>query len=162
MLSSFGMTLSVCLAVDTLPEGDGISDGSVYTLSDSNANNANAELYSGYALYDEVYSLMSAKQSEVSKIKEEFYKENPKDSSAAGRIARYSGMSRADAEIALGYASYLALVENYDASARFAFGRIDIEHPIVMIDDEKIKETIYGFWQGKMEFADLRNRNQVA
>lgn len=141
---------------------ENIANGSAYALSGSNVDNGSVEEYSGFALYNTVYSLMSEKQSAVSKIREEYYAKYPKDNSPAGRIARYSGMSKAEAEIALGYASYLAMVNNYDASTRFAFGGFRIEQPLTIVDDAEIKETIYGFWQGKMEFADLRNRNQVA
>lgn len=148
-----------CVNVD-----DDIATGAAYTLSESNGNVADIELYSGYVLYDKVYALVNDSQSKVSLFREEYYKENPKDESPAGKIARMSGMTKAEAEVALGYASYLARIRNYDPSQRFAFGgsTLKIEQPELLVDDTNIKETLYCYWQGKTEYSDLRNRSQIA
>ena len=148
---------------------DGVSSpekatGAAYTLSDSNSNKDKVELFSAYVLRDVISSLVDESQSNVSLFKEEYYKKHPRDDSVSGKIARFSGMTKNEAEIALGYASYLAKIRNYDPSQRFAFGEIDlkIETPDVIVDDADIKETLYCYWRGKTEFSDLRNRNQVA
>ena len=154
--------LGVYQSCDGVP--DEIAVGAKYTLSDNNSYKDKVELLSGYMLYDEVNALVSDAQSKVSIFKEEYYKKNPRDNSAAGKIAQMSGMTKEEAEIAIGYASYLAYLRNYDPSQRFAFNSInkDIEAPPLIIDDADIKETLYCYWRGKTEFSDLRNRNQVA
>ncbi|MBR3256198.1 hypothetical protein IKG10_00815 [Candidatus Saccharibacteria bacterium] len=152
----------VCDGVNN--EDPGVATGAKYTFSSSNPYRDNAELFAGYILYDEVDALVSETESNISLFREKYYAEHPKDNSVAGRIARYSGMTKAEAEIAIGYASYLAKLRNYDPLQRYAFNIIDlnIKTPPLIVDDTEIKETIYCYWQSKIEFSDLRNRNQVA
>ena len=140
------------------PVDNDIATGARYTF---NGNNGDVEKYSAYALYDAVSALVKSSQSETSKIREEFNKKYPKDNSAAGRIARMSGMTKAEAELALNYASYLTTIANYNPLERFAFGGdiISIEKPMMLVEDEQIKENVYCYWCGKIEFAELRNRN---
>lgn len=139
-----------------------ISTGAYYTLSDSNSNKENVELYSGYVLHETVYSLLSEKQSAVAAFKDEYYTEYPRDNSPAARIARISGMEKSEAEIALEYLSYLNVIANYNPATRFVFGKLTIENQKpILYHDEAIKEEIYCMWCGRKEFADLRNRNFV-
>ncbi len=139
-----------------------IATGAKYALSNENtANVANVKRYSGYTLYDTVYSLLSEKKSESSLIRENYYAEHPRDDSAAGRLARISGMEKSEAEAALSYASYLDYIARYDASDRFAFGDLKIEVKKSFFDsqDEKTKENLYGIWSKRSEYRDERNRN---
>ena len=148
---------NVCTGVD--PD---VATGAKYTLSyDNGGNYGNIEKYSGYTLHDVVYSILSEKQSETSRFFEEYYVENPQDNSAAGRIARISGMTKEEAEVALNYASYLDFIAKYDASDRYAFGgfKIETEKSLFFEQDEKIKETLYGVWSKRSEYRDERNRS---
>lgn len=160
--SAIGKFFGIYQACSGTPQD--VATGAAYVISDKNPNKAKVELFVAYAQYDQVNSLIEMEQSKVSQFKEEYYAKHPKDNSVAGRIARYSGMTKAEAEIAIGYASYLAKLRNYDPSQRYAFNKIDlnIETPPLIVDDTEIKETIYCYWQSKIEFSDLRNRNQVA
>lgn len=118
--------------------------------------------YSGYTLYDTVSSLLSEKQSTASMIMEEYYKEYPLDNSRAGIVARRSGMTKREAEVALAYANYLNVVARYDASNRYAFGEVEFEMPeksLLEEHSEKINGDLYCFWRGRNEYGDVRNRN---
>jgi len=152
-----------CRGMDD-PEEIAIATGAAYTLSSENRNVSNIENYSGYVLYDTVYALIQDSKSNVSAFKEDYYKKHPKDNSLAGQIARFSGMTKDEAEIALNYASYLTFIANYDASERYAFGLqvLQANRPISIVKDEKIKENAYCYWCGKMELAELRDQNFVA
>ena len=141
-----------------------ISTGSQYTLSSSNSNNINVEQYSGYALYDTVYGLIKDSQSSISAFKESYYKIHPKDTSAAGQIARFSGMTKDEAELALSYASYLTIIANYHPADRLQFGGpiFDLNEKVSFVHDEKTKENLYCFWCGRFERSEERNRSFAA
>ena len=139
----------------------GIATGSKYTLSSSNSDQANMELYSAYTLYDVVSSLIDGTQSNVSKIKDEYRKEFPRDNSVAGRVAR---MTKDEATLALNYASYLSFIANYDPTNLYQFGELalNLEHRISFVRDEKLKEDLYCFWCGRFEYSNVRNRSLIA
>lgn len=139
-----------------------VSNGQSYTLSDANGDKEKVEKYSGYALYDTVSSLIDEKKSSVALFKEEYYKEHPKDDSAAGVIARRSGMSKNEAQIALNYASYLNKIAKYNASERYVFGgsMFEMKKPDLLIEhSDAMQVSLYCVWGGKTEFADVRNRS---
>ena len=142
---------------------DGVGDGSKYTLSNENSNKDNIELYSGYVLYDTVYSILSEKQSNVAVFKEGYYSKYPKDNSAAGRIARISGMSKEEAELALDHLDYLNTIATYQPSTKFKFGNLNSfeEKKSEIFKEKTLREGIYYAWCGRREFADVRNRNFV-
>ncbi len=142
---------------------DGVGDGSKYTLSNENSNKDNIELYSGYVLYDTVYSILSEKQSNVAVFKEGYYSKYPKDNSAAGRIARISGMSKEEAGLALDHLDYLNTIATYQPSAKFKFGNLNSfeEKKSEIFKEKTLREGIYYAWCGRREFADVRNRNFV-
>ncbi|MBR2753660.1 hypothetical protein IKD82_00615 [Candidatus Saccharibacteria bacterium] len=155
--SAFGLYES-CKGIDS-----DVSIGSKYALSDSNSNAGNVEYYSGYALFDEVSSLISGETSNVAKYKKEYYKKHPVDKSPEGRLARISGLTKDEAKIAMGYANYLIRIAKYNPKLRFAFGRSRIAEPkkIKFVNDEKIEQSIYLAWFGKVEYSDVRNQNFV-
>lgn len=107
--------------------GDGIATGVKYTL---NSSNTDTLLYSGYALYDTVSSLLKNKKSNTAIYRDTYYAAHPRDNSPAGRLARISGMTKEEATIALNYASYLTYLANYDPSTRYAFGVPTFTQPI--------------------------------
>lgn len=121
------------------------------------------KLYSGYALYSEVRSLLSGEENTTAKIRDEFYKEHPKDNSAAGIIARRSGLSKEEATIALNYASYLDMIANYDPSNRMTSSDpvISFEKPILNYHSDEVALTLYAWYSKQAEYDDLRTRNFV-
>ena len=140
---------------------DGIETGRKYVLS---GDNGDVKKYSGYTLYNTVSSLLSEKQSQASMIMEEYEKEHPLDNSRAGLVARRSGMTKRQAEVALAYADYLDMVARYDASERYAFGGVEFEmseKSLLEEHSEKINGDLYCFWRGRNEYGDARNRNFV-
>lgn len=141
---------------------DDSATGKNYVMTNDNKD---VENYSGYTLYNTVSSLLKGEQSTASKIMEEYYAENPIDDSPAGIIARRSGMTKEQAEIALAYADYLTEVANYNASDRYAFG-VEFEMPEregdLVSHSSKMSGELYCFWRGRTEYGDLRNRSLVA
>lgn len=146
--------VGVCMGVD-----DRIATGEAFTLSSSNSNLSNIEKYSGYVFYDEVYALIQESQSEVAAFKEEYYRNRPKDDSLSGFIARFSGMTKEEAEVAISYASYLNVIANYDARNRYVFSE-----PIIRTYGNEYFENVDEFTAigavliDKISFADVRNR----
>lgn len=59
-------------------------------------------------------------QNPVTAYEEEYEKEHPLDNSQAGVIARYTGMSKSDAETAIAFIDYALFLNDYDASSRIA------------------------------------------
>lgn len=138
---------------------DNVRSGKEYLLS---SDNGTAKKYSGYTLYDTVYSLLNEEQSTASRIMEEYYAKHPLDNSRAGIAARRSGLTKEQAQIALNYADYLAYVARYDASTRYAFGTPVIEAPE---KDELVEHSntlggeLYCFRRDGTEYGELRSRN---
>ncbi|MBR5046323.1 hypothetical protein IKX73_01695 [Candidatus Saccharibacteria bacterium] len=140
-----------------------IATGAAYTLSGSNSNVGSIKLYSGYALYDTVSSLLKEKQSRISAFREEYYAEHPLDNSTAGRIARISGMTKNEAQIALNYAAALVTIAQYNASERYAFNDVIelVGDDDLMFGDAEIMMASYALLLDKMSFADVRNRTNL-
>ena len=115
ILNALGLYDS-CRGVD-----ESIANGGKYTMSKENEFFEEMSLYSSYALYDKVSSLLNEKKSSVAEFKEKYYAEHPLDKSAAGVISRRSGMSKAEAEVALAYYSYLDYIAHYRPEERYAF-----------------------------------------
>ena len=135
-----------------------ISTGAAYT-SGSEAGDR-TKMYSGFVMYDEVRSLLSNEKSKVAVLREEWAVDHPVDNSEAGMIARRSGMTKHEAEIALAYADYLTMIARYDPSDRYAFAApvVTIEHPILEEHNNKVMEDLYAWYQKETEYDDLRNR----
>jgi hypothetical protein len=147
--------------LDICPGGDDIATGAEYVMS---SDNSVVREFSGYTLYDTVSSLLSGEESEASRILEEQRKEHPLDNSRAGVVARRSGMTKRQAEIALAYADYLNMVARYDASSRYAFGKVEFDIPeksLLEEHSEKINGDLYCFWRGRNEYGNVRDRNFV-
>lgn len=153
ILSDFLGIFGICA------DGGGVATGSDYVMKDDNET---IKKYSGYTLYNTVSSLLSDKQSEASMILEEYYKEHPLDNSRAGIVARRSGMTKEQAEIALAYADYLNEIAACDASDRYVFDGVTLKMPekgVLVEHSEKINGDLYCFWRGRNEYGDVRNRN---
>lgn len=88
-------------------------------------------------------------------FKEAWYEINPIDTSEAGLIARYSGMTKSDAE------DILALIEYYDYLANY--NPPEEEKPEFRLKlKQGIKNEAVAFILNNIEFSDLRNRSFAA
>ena len=126
----------------------------------TSGHNGNLGLSSGYMLYNEVRSILTEEDSAVALARDRYYAEHPRDDSEAGEIARISGMTKSEAEIALAYADYLTYIANYDASDRYAFGglELNIEKPILVEHSDAVMENLYAWHRKEIEYDDTRNR----
>lgn len=141
---------------------DEVATGSKYAFN-GEGEDFDAELYAGYAAYDEVRSLLSGEKSQAAVIREEYYKKHPKDNSEAAIIARRSGMTKHEAEIALAYADYLNEIALYNPSSRFDFTApvVSIEKPILEYHSNEVALELYAWYSKQAEYDDLRTRNFV-
>lgn len=139
---------------------DDIATGSKYAF---NGTDEDAELYAGRAVYEEVHKILSGEKTTADKIREEYYARHPKDSSEAGLIARRSGMSKTEAEIALAYGDYLNEIAFYDPSDRYDFTMpiVWFEKPSLEIHSDEIAMNLYAWHTKESEYEDLRTRNFV-
>ena len=121
------------------------------------------ELYSGYALYKEVRSLLSGEESAVSILRREYEETHPRDNSAASLISRRSGMTKGEAEIALAYSDYLNMIANYDPSGRQMVTTpvISFDKPILEYHSDEVALNLYAWYSKQTEYDDLRTRNFV-
>ena len=147
--------------LDSEKEKLAIYTGGAYSFGSEATENI--DLYSGYALYSEVKSLLSGEESATAKIRDEYYKEHPKDYSAAGVISRRSGLTKGEAEIALAYADYLNVIATYDPSTRLMTAEpiITFEKPILNYHSDEVALTLYAWYSKQTEYDDLRTRNFV-
>lgn len=143
---------------------DGLRDGAKYTRSSDNNDVEQVNKFAGFMLYDKVDSLLEQQPSRVSVYREEYYKEHPLDNSEVGIIARRTGMTKEEAEIALAYAEYLTFIARYNPAERYAFGvDLTIEVPREPLVDyaNKVAVDLYVVWHGKTEYEDLRSRTRI-
>ena len=145
----------------TLETPEDIATGAKYTFGPQ--GDKKVELYSGYMTYNQVKSLLTGTKSAVAIAKDNYYAEHPKDESRAGKIARISGLTKGEAEIALSYVDYLNTIANYDASTRYKFGAplVAIEKPILEVHNNKMTGDLYAWHQKEIEYRALRNRQEI-
>ncbi len=142
---------------------EGVGTGAKFAFIGEHAEQA--KLFAGYVLYDEVSSLLDDSVSKVTAYREKYYKEHPLDNSRAGKIARISGMTKQEAEVALAYADYLTFVARYNPAERYAFG-VELmptgsREPLVE-HASQVAVELYVMWHGRTEYDDLRTRIRVA
>lgn len=152
----------VCSGVDGIEEA---ATGELWTNSSANSNKERVEQFSAYVSYDMVRSIMSEEVSKVALAQERYLEKNPEDNSTAGRLARISGLTKSDAELALEYMNYLDMIARYNPATRYAFGGTVFEleqmrEPIVEHANQVAVE-LYIMWHGRTEYSDLRGRTQV-
>ena len=151
---------TACAGVDS-----DVATGARNTISAANSQSGTVQKYAGYVLFDRVSALLNNSVSKVSEYRESYYARYPLDNSRAGRIARISGMSKADAETALAYADYLTVIANYNPDGRFQFGAmpgLQSGRKSLFDHANEISINLYMMWHGKTEYADLRSKTQVA
>lgn len=137
-----------------------VANGSKYTLSNQNPNSGAVSLYTSFVLFDTVSGLLDGKKSSVAEFKEKYYAEHPVDDSDAGIIARRSGMSKEDAQIALNYAAYLDFIARYNPSERYAFNSPLFDIPEQLpepIFKEQTLSAELALVSRKVLFKDLRS-----
>ena len=129
----------------------------------SGENSSRNELYSAYVMYDKVKSLLTGEQGAVSKMWDKYQETHPLDNSTAGLVARRSGMTKYEAEIALAYADYLNMIADYDPAERFAFAAplVMVEKPILEKQSDDVALNLYAWYSKETEYDDLRTRNFV-
>ena len=151
-VSSFFGVYKECDRVD-----NDVSTGEKYTLK---GDHKEVKKYSAFTLHDTVSSMLSETESTAQKILNEYYAKHPVDNSPAGIIARRSGMTKDEAQIALNYANYLYEIARYDASDRYVFGSYS-EAPMqkeLVSYTNRFNETIYCFWRERTNYGDARNQ----
>ena len=121
------------------------------------------ELFTAYILYDEVHSLLSGESTAVARAREQYYAKHPQDNSEAAVLARRSGMTKYEAEIALAYEDYLIEIAMYDASNRYQFGELalNIDQPILKHHSDETTVNLYAWYQKEVEYKDVRNRQEM-
>lgn len=148
-----------CKGVD-----DGFATGAIFTRGPEGGDGENSEidveLFSAYALYDKVYSLLSDEESTMALARERYYAEHPKDNSEAGVIARRSGMTKYEATVALAYADYLNEIANYNPAERYQFGPVDLGLETsefgLKIHSDKMAGDYVAWYMKETEYRDLR------
>lgn len=149
---------------DELGMVDKVGTGEYYSFTEENDNKKKTKELGGYALYDQVSSLLEGRDSEAAMIREAYYAKHPRDNSPAGKLARISGMTKHEAEIALAYADYLTVIANYNPLTRFSFGEVMIQKPSRPLVEHanKVSGELYAVWHGRTEYDDLRGRIRVS
>lgn len=135
-----------------------VATGANYTFS-KNADE-NLDLYSGYMLYNQVYSLLTEQDSSMALARERYYTKYPRDNSEAGVIARISGITKEEAEIALAYNDYLNEIANYNPAERYYFGGDVLDGLVggfkLKVHSDKIAGDFVAWYMKETEFKDLR------
>lgn len=149
--------LGIYTACDGVKDKD-LATGAKWVMK---SNGDDASMVSAYNLYDAVDKALDDKSSTTSMILRDYYAKHPKDTSRAGRLARISGMTKNESEVALAYIDYQSFIARYDASDRYAFG-VEIERPAsvgLVEHSKKVNGDLYCFWRGRNEYGDVRNRS---
>ncbi|MBQ6313383.1 hypothetical protein IJI29_00730 [Candidatus Saccharibacteria bacterium] len=140
-----------------------VATGSAYAFSNFNPRANKASLYSSYVLYDKVSAILDDKISNTTAFEASYYARHPKDNSPAGIVARRSGMSKKEAEIALNYANYLDFIAKYRPNERYAFGGESITKPKsylwgdnVLAENKKL--DLIGLITERKLYCNLRTR----
>ncbi|MBR0424362.1 hypothetical protein IJI79_02610 [Candidatus Saccharibacteria bacterium] len=143
-----------------------VATGANYTFSGTEAQDENLGLYSGYMLYNQVYSLLSDTDSSMAVVRERYYSKYPKDNSEAGVIARRSGMTKDEAELALAYADYLNEIASYDPAERYHFGFEDLglgtDTISLKVHSDKMAGDYVAWYMKEIEYEDLRELTTCA
>ena len=142
-----------------------VGTGEKYAFSSSNSNSDSVKRYGAYARYDQVASLLEGRTTAAAKIREEYYAKHPQDNSVSGRLARITGLSKDEAEVALAYADYLTMIARYNPATRYAFDGAKIQRveptELLVEHANRVAVDLYVMWHGRTEYDDLRSRVQV-
>ena len=121
-----------------------IATGAYYTLSDSNSNRENIELYSSYTLYQTVSSLISDAKNEVTAYRQRYYKEHPLDESESGILARRTGLEKSDVLLAIEIIKNMNRIARYNPIGRYDFTKhgLGVDRAgFIFYDNKKEKEN---------------------
>ena len=89
-----------------------------------------------------------------------YYEKNPLDTSFEGTLARFSGQTKEDVELALDLIEYYDYINNYDPSSRYAFVEKEEPEPIFFEDVTGVPEvdSALAIEPYRVVYADLRGR----
>lgn len=98
--------------------------------------------------------------SPVTAYLEDYYKENPLDTSFEGTLARFSGQTKEDVELALSLIEYYDYIENYNPDTRYAFVETKEPEPIYYESDTRftVISDALALAPLKVVYADLRGK----
>lgn len=98
--------------------------------------------------------------SPVTAYLEDYYKENPLDTSFEGTLARFSGQTKEDVELALNLIEYYDYIENYNPETRYAFVETEEPEPIYYESDTRfaVISDALALAPSRVVYADLRGR----
>ena len=139
---------------------DDLATGAKYTLSNSNGYSDSVRLLSAYTLHDTVTSLLSDKESKATAFRKKYYEAHPLDNSYEGKLARISGLSVGEVQLAFGYQEYLTRIAQYNPLERYNFVTLIErgEDALQFGRDTNNMISVYGLWSRKFEYTDLRSR----
>lgn len=98
--------------------------------------------------------------SPVTAYLEDYYKENPLDTSFEGTLARFSGQTKEDVELALNLIEYYDYIDNYNPETRYAFVETEEPEPIYYESDTRFTaiSDALALAPLRVVYADLRGR----
>ena len=100
-------------------------------------------------------------KSAVTAFLDDYYQENPLDTSYEGILARKSGLSKDTVVALLDTINYWNYIANYVPSERYAFGEpvVKMEHKLRFDSDYQIADDSIITLMNQVVYPDIRNRN---
>ena len=120
--------------------------------------------YKYYQRYDEIQRFLEnvdpKYKSPVTAFLNDYYEENPLDTTFEGTLARFSGMTKEKVEDTLALIEYYQYLDEYDPLERYAFGAsaVKVDSEIRFDNDNKLANN-YFILLNQISFADVRNRS---
>jgi len=135
--------------------------------------NSKYRYYQRYVEDERILAQMSGEPSTISQYLDKYEAEHPLDTSPKGTLARISGLSPEDAELALDVIAYYNFLDHYDASSRLAMtgDTTDYKNSTTIVSeitsekihfDEDTKLTPVKLITEHIIYTDVRNRSYVA
>ncbi len=124
---------------------------------------AEGRFYQAFAEYvREAENMQITKNNSIVAYYMDKYEKNPLDNSPEGLLARYSGLSKDDVEVAIGFIYGMNYIANYDPSTRLAFG-VEEKTPELPKTEKGIleDETVLALEPKYISYNPLRNRVAV-
>ena len=139
-----------------------VATGKNYTFSAKNSNSDRVKLLSAYILHDRVSSFLSDEESNVTAFRNKYYEEHPLDNSYEGILARRTGLSKNEIQIALNYGNELIKLALYNPAERYNFMAVfEPYHDNVLsfYRDTSNLALFFGLGIKEFEYQDIRNRS---
>lgn len=145
-----------------------IATGSEYLYSASNPYwDCGYKYFQGYMMKTYALELMGYYEVQGTKnpvvaLRDEYYKEHPKDNSYTGILARRSGLLKEDVIAGIRAVNYLTYLANYDPSERYTFVEPEAETDITFTEEKSIDAAVIAIEPKYIVFSDIRNRTKIA